>query len=197
MPNALIKRERLEAVIDEVVSYCAIDLKEIFNVRDTSIDLMAVLEPLLNHRAGSAHLLPQQLMAARCRVAAWAALPADNQEPDLRMVATLADALEKYIDSKSLDQQEGEMTLLLRELRTGQRTEKRRKFRRSADDIGGKTRNAYLKTIKSLSEALIGGLTGKYHKDAAAVLVALAGKVEAPVSAATLAKFLEDAAYLE
>ena len=57
-----------------------------------------------------------------------------------------------------------------------------------------KTKNAYLKTISSLSAALIGGLTGKPNTDAEAVLAALAEKaVEAPIGEKALANYLKDA----
>ena len=60
-----------------------------------------------------------------------------------------------------------------------------------------KTKNSYLKTIAALSEALIGGLTGKPNTDAYAVLVALAEKsVEAPIKDKALANYLKEAGEL-
>jgi len=54
-----------------------------------------------------------------------------------------------------------------------------------------KSANSYLKTIYALSDALVGGLTGKPNTDADCVLVVLAGKnVEAPVGAKALAGYL-------
>lgn len=60
-----------------------------------------------------------------------------------------------------------------------------------------KTKNSYLKTIAALSEALIGGLTGKPNTDADAVLAALAGKnIEAPIKNKALANYLKEASEL-
>ena len=55
-----------------------------------------------------------------------------------------------------------------------------------------KSKNAYLKTIGALSEALIDGLTGKPNTDAEVILASLASKkVEEPVSKKTLAAYLD------
>lgn len=57
-----------------------------------------------------------------------------------------------------------------------------------------KSVNYQLKTIAALSDALIGGLTDKKHKDAEAILVALAEKgIESPVGSRALAKYLGQA----
>lgn len=65
-------------------------------------------------------------------------------------------------------------------------------------DLSTKRKNSYLKTIAALSEALIGGMTGKPNTDAEAVLAALASKsVEAPIKNKALANYLKEAGELE
>lgn len=57
-----------------------------------------------------------------------------------------------------------------------------------------KGRNSYARTIAALSQALVGELSGKPHKDAGVILEALAGKgIQAPVSNACLANYLKEA----
>ena len=64
--------------------------------------------------------------------------------------------------------------------------------------LATKTKNAYLKTIHSLSEALTSGLTGTKNKDAAAILKTLELKgIPHPVSQKTLADYLEEAKELQ
>jgi len=61
-------------------------------------------------------------------------------------------------------------------------------------NISTKSKNAYLKTIQALSDALIDGLTGSNNKDANAILASLDIKgIDRPVGDKTLAKYLEEA----
>ncbi len=61
-------------------------------------------------------------------------------------------------------------------------------------DLNKKAENSYINTIYALSEALIDGLTGHPHSDAAAVLKALDLKgIERPIGEAALANYLKKA----
>lgn len=57
-----------------------------------------------------------------------------------------------------------------------------------------KARNAYLRTIAAMGNALVGGLTGKHHTDAEAILSVLASKgIAEPVGKAALSDYLKEA----
>lgn len=62
------------------------------------------------------------------------------------------------------------------------------------NEPNAKTRNAYLRTIAALGEALVGGFTGQPHKDADAILAALAAKgIKDPIKKDALANYLKQA----
>jgi len=60
--------------------------------------------------------------------------------------------------------------------------------------LSSKTKNAYLKTIYALSEALVEGLTGAKNKDAGAVIAALSAKgIDPPIGEKALGNYLDEA----
>ncbi|MDV7210134.1 hypothetical protein [Azotobacter beijerinckii] len=66
--------------------------------------------------------------------------------------------------------------------------------KQQAVEPSSKSRNAYLRTIAALGDALIGGGTGQPHTDADAILAALAAKGIAPtLESGTLARYLKQA----
>ena len=66
-----------------------------------------------------------------------------------------------------------------------------------SNEVAPKSRNAYLKTIRALSQALLGEATGKPSKDANIILAMLDSKgIEHPVGEKTLASYLSDAVKL-
>ena len=66
-----------------------------------------------------------------------------------------------------------------------------------SNEVAPKSRNAYLKTIRALSQALLGEATGKPSKDADIILAMLDSKgIEHPVGEKTLASYLSDAVKL-
>lgn len=72
------------------------------------------------------------------------------------------------------------------------------KTRTENKSLSPKTKNAYLRTIRALAEAVIGGLTGKHSKDAQAILTKLELQgLTTPIKEDALAKYLQEAEKLE